>query len=167
MERELYRVAVLGPGGVGGLLAALLARAGDAVIVLASESTTRTIGERGLKLQSARFGDFETPVDSAVQLRGPVDACLITVKATQLESALERVPAAAVGEALLVPFLNGIDHVSRIRARYPASSVVAATIHGETARTQARSFGHTTPFARDEIVNPPPGPAHVENLAAR
>src|SRR5260370_24527067 len=110
MERELYRVAVLGPGAVGGLLAALLARAGDSVVVLASESTARTIGERGLKLQSARFGDFETPVDSAVQLRGPADACLITVKATQLEAALERVPATALGQALLVPLLNRRAH---------------------------------------------------------
>lgn len=166
MERELYRVAVLGPGGVGGLLAALLARAGDSVIVLASESTARTIGERGLKLQSARFGDFETPVDSAVQLRGPVDACLITVKATQLESALERVPAAAVGEALLVPFLNGIDHVSRIRARYPASSVVAATIRVETARTEAGAIRHTSPFAAVEIATSPTVADRVEKLAA-
>ena len=162
-----YRVAVLGPGGVGGLLAALLARAGASVVVVAREGTARTIGERGLKLQSARFGDFTTQVDTAVELKGPVDACLITVKATQLESALERVPAGEVGEALLVPFLNGIDHVARIRNSYPSSSVVAATIRVETARTEAGAIRHTSPFAAVEIATSPSVADRVAKLAAQ
>jgi len=161
-----YRVAVLGPGGVGGLLVALLARAGDSVVVLAGEGTARTIGERGLKLQSARFGDFTTQVDTAAELQGPVDACLITVKATQLESALERVPAGEVGEALLVPFLNGIDHVARIRSLYPSSSVVAATIRVETARTEAGAIRHTSPFAAVEIATSSAVADRVAKLAA-
>jgi 2-dehydropantoate 2-reductase len=163
---ERYRVAVLGPGGVGGLLAALLARAGDSVVVLAGESTARTIGERGLQLQSSRFGDFKVQVDSAVQLQGPVDACFVTVKATQLEPALERVPATALGPALLVPFLNGLDHVARLRTLYPSSSVVAATIRVEVARIEAGAIRHTSPFAAVEIATSPVVADRVENLAA-
>lgn len=163
---DRYRVAVLGPGGVGGLLAALLARAGDSVVVLAGESTARAIGERGLRLQSSRFGDFEVPVDSAVQLQSPVDACLITVKATQLEAALERVPAEAVGQALLVPFLNGIDHVARLRTLYPSANVVAATIRVEVARIEAGTIRHTSPFAAVEIATPAPLHERVKNLAS-
>jgi 2-dehydropantoate 2-reductase len=163
---ERYRVAVLGPGGVGGLLAALLARAGHSVVVLAGESTARTIGERGLHVQSSRFGDFKVNVDSAVELQGPVDACLITVKATQLEPALDRVPAPALGHALLVPFLNGIDHVARLRALYPTSSVVPATIRVEVARIEAGSIRHTSPFAAVEIATAPDIADQVETLAA-
>jgi 2-dehydropantoate 2-reductase len=166
MSQGRYRVAVLGPGGVGGLLAALLARAGDSVVVLAGESTARAIGERGLKLQSPRFGDFEVPVDSAVKLQTPVDACLITVKATQLEPALERVPASALGQGLLVPFLNGIDHVARLRTLYPSSNVVAATIRVEAARIEAGAIRQTSPFAAVEIATSPSVADRVENLAA-
>ena len=36
---EPMSFAVLGPGGVGGFLAALLARQGDSVVVLAGEET--------------------------------------------------------------------------------------------------------------------------------
>lgn len=164
MSPERYRVAVLGPGGVGGLLAALLARAGSSVVVLAGDSTARTIGERGLKLQSSRFGDFDVPVDSAVELETPVDACLITVKATQLETALERVPARAVGQALLVPFLNGIDHVARLRTLYPSSNVVAATIRVEVARIEPGAIRQTSPFAAVEIATSPAVADRVENL---
>lgn len=164
MAPERYRVAVLGPGGVGGLLAALLARAGDSVVVLAGESTARAIGERGLKLQSSRFGDFDVRVDSAVELQTPVDACLITVKATQLETALERVPARAVGQALLVPFLNGIDHVARLRTLYPSSNVVAATIRVEVARIEAGTIRQTSPFAAVEVATSPSVADRVVNL---
>ena len=157
---------MLGPGGVGGLLAALLARAGDSVVVLAGESTARTIGERGLQLQSSRFGDFKVRVDTAVHLQGPVDACLVTVKATQLESALERVPKAALGQGLLVPFLNGLDHVARLRNLYPSSSVVAATIRVEVARIEAGAIRHTSPFAAVEIATSPAVADRVETLAA-
>jgi 2-dehydropantoate 2-reductase len=163
---DRYRVAVLGPGGVGGLLAALLARAGDSVVVLAADSTARAIAEKGLRLESNRFGSFEVKVDTAGRLQGPLDACLITVKATQLDAALERVPANAVGEALLVPFLNGIDHVQTLRSAYPSSSVVPATIRVEVARTEPGTIRHTSPFALVEIATSPAVQDRAERLAA-
>jgi 2-dehydropantoate 2-reductase len=161
-----FRVAVLGPGGVGGLLAALLARAGDSVVVLAGDTTARAIAERGLRVSSSRFGDFEVGVETATRLEGPVDACLVTVKATQLGKALERVPADALGQALLVPFLNGIDHVEWLRSVYPSSNVVGATIRVEVARTEVGMIRHTSPFAAVAIATSAAVEDRVEALAA-
>ncbi len=159
-------MAVLGPGGVGGLLAALLARAGNSVLVLAGEGTVRAIAERGLTLESRRFGNFHVKVGAAVQLQSEVDACLITVKATQLERALERVPADALGPALIVPFLNGIDHVGVLRSVYPRSNVAAATIRVEVARVEPGLILHTSPFASVDIATTATGRDRVERLAA-
>ncbi len=164
---EPYRVAVLGPGGVGGLLAALMARAGDSVDVLASASTSRVIAERGLRVESRRFGDFQVHVRSGTRLRGPVDACLITVKSTQLDEALERVPAASLGDGLVVPFLNGIEHVDLLRTVYRPSSVAAATIRVEAARIEPGVIRHTSPFASVEIAHASFNRDRVERLAAR
>ena len=44
------RIAVLGPGGVGGLLAGALDRAGSEVIVIAQASTAAVISEHGLRV---------------------------------------------------------------------------------------------------------------------
>jgi 2-dehydropantoate 2-reductase len=164
---DRFRVAVLGPGGVGGLLGALLARAGDSVVVLAGESTARAIAERGLRVESRRFGDFHVSVNSAVRLQTEVDAVLITVKATQLEQALERVPAAAIGNALLVPFLNGIDHVARLRTHYSSSSVAAATIRVEVARIEPGLIRQTSPFTAVEIATTAAVKDRVDTLADR
>jgi 2-dehydropantoate 2-reductase len=152
MADEGLRVAVLGPGGVGGLLAALLARAGDSVLVIAGDETARVIGQGGLRLESKSFGDFNVPVRAATQLAEPVDACFVTVKSNQLSEGIQRVPALALGEALVIPLLNGLDHVDLLRTVYPASSVVAATIRVETARARPGLIRHTSPFAAVDIA---------------
>ena len=167
MEPEALRVAVLGPGGVGGLLAALLARAGNSVLVLAGETTARAIAEHGIRVESRRFGNFHVRVDSAVRLEGQVDACLVTVKATQLERALERVRADVLGNALVVPFLNGIDHVDLLRRAYPSSTVAAATIRIEVARVEPGFIRHTSPFAAVEISTSVASPERVDRLASQ
>ena len=165
MALDRFRLAVLGPGGVGGLLAALMARAGDAVDVLAGENTAQTIALRGLRVESGRFGDFHVSVNSAVRLQTEVDACFVTVKATQLDEAIERVAADALGDALVVPFLNGIDHVARLRKRYSSSNVVAATIKVEVARVGPGLIRHTSPFAAVELATSPGVQDRVEKLA--
>jgi 2-dehydropantoate 2-reductase len=167
MPPEALSVAVLGPGGIGGLLAALLARGGNSVEVLASESTARTIAEGGLRVESQRFGDFQVSVPSAIRLERPVDACLIAVKNTQLSEALERVPSEALGEGLVVPFLNGIEHVDLLRSIYPASSVAAATIRVETARVEPGLIRQTSPFASVEIAAAGANRERVERVAAQ
>ena len=115
-------MAVLGPGGIGGLLAALLARRGDQVTCLAPPATAAHLAAHGLELRSQLLGDAKVAVEGASRLEHPVDV-LVTVKAPQLEAAVEAVPPGALGDALVVPFLNGIDHVAWLRERYPPDQV--------------------------------------------
>ena len=146
------RVAVLGPGGVGGLLAALLARVGAEVTCLAGADTVEVLRRDGIRLESAQLGDSTARVDAAEQLTGPVDVCLVCVKATQLDAALERVPAGVLGGALLVPFLNGVEHVAELRRRYPEAGVVAAAIRVESTRTAPGVVRHGSPFVTVDLV---------------
>jgi 2-dehydropantoate 2-reductase len=146
------RVAVLGPGGVGGLLAALLARAGAAVTCLASAGTADRLRTAGVRVESGHFGDFTTPVDAAERLTSPVDVVLVCVKATHLDDALERVPAGVLGDALVVPLLNGVEHVGLLRRRYPEAGVVPATIRVESTRTEPGVVRHGSPFVTVDLV---------------
>src|SRR5579885_2232273 len=163
---EPLKLAVLGPGGVGGFLAAMLARNGDDVVVLAGEGTTATLARDGLRLESGRYGAFDVSVRAATRLTEPVDVVLVTVKATQLDAALERVPIRVLGDAIVVPFLNGFEHVDRLRAVYPADSVVPATIRIEAARVRAGFIRHTSPFAAVELAARDHNRERIERLAA-
>lgn len=51
------RHAVIGVGGIGGLIAGALARAGEDVLLLLRESTLETYDGR-VTVASATFGDF-------------------------------------------------------------------------------------------------------------
>jgi 2-dehydropantoate 2-reductase len=166
-QRAPWRVAVLGPGGIGGLLGALLAREGDDVVCLAPPATAAHIAANGLELRSPMLGDVKVEVRAATRLEEPVDVCFVTVKATQLERAVEAVPADALGDGLVVPFLNGIDHVAWLRERYPPEQVVAGTIAIESTRVAPGVIEHASPFATVQLAVGRAGRTPVEDLAAR
>ncbi|MFZ3366347.1 MAG: 2-dehydropantoate 2-reductase [Candidatus Sulfotelmatobacter sp.] len=137
------RHAILGAGGVGGLVGACLAYAGASVTLVVRREAVQHYPKQ-LRLESP-FGNFA--VDVAVAPEVPaVDVLWLTVKATQLEPALSafRNPDAVKA---IVPLLNGIDHVALLRARYGTGRVIPATIAGETERVSPGHIVHRSPFA--------------------
>ncbi|MEO3763618.1 2-dehydropantoate 2-reductase [Streptomyces sp. B5E4] len=145
--------AVLGPGGVGGLLAGLLARAGHRVTCVAGAATAGTLQADGITVNSRQFGDFATHVAGDTELRAPVDLCIVAVKATAFDAALERVPPAALGDALVVPLLNGVDHMAALRGRYRPEQVAAGTITVESTRVAPGLIEHGSPFTRLSLAS--------------
>jgi 2-dehydropantoate 2-reductase len=106
-------VAVLGPGAVGGALAVPLAEAGIDVVCIARPATAAAITSQGMSLRHG--SDVRTVRPRAVEeLDEPVDLLLVTVKATGLEDALARIKSAP---AVVLPLLNGLEHVEAIRRR--------------------------------------------------
>lgn len=105
----------------------MLAGGGATVTCLAGADTAAAVNRQALRIDSGRFGGFTVPVRGE-RLSEQVDVCLVTVEATQLDAALRRLPADLLGGALLVPLLNGSEHVALLRQRYPAAAVVATTI---------------------------------------
>ncbi|MBF6134663.1 2-dehydropantoate 2-reductase [Nocardia otitidiscaviarum] len=152
MTDHASTVAVLGPGGVGGLLAALLARAGHRVVCLASEDTAKTLRTDGIQVRSGQFGNFTAAVEADTELREPVDACLVTVKHTALDTALDRIAPSALGDGLLIPLLNGVEHPALLRARYGADRVAPAVIRVESTRTAPGVVQHGSPFTEIDLT---------------
>ncbi|MFC9622305.1 ketopantoate reductase family protein [Streptomyces sp. NPDC056930] len=164
-------VAILGPGGIGGLLAALLSRSGHRVICLAREATAQTLRSSGIEVHSRQFGDFTAAVETDTELREPVDACLITVKQTALDTALTRVPPAALGDALVVPLLNGVEHPATLRARYRPDRVAPGVIRVESTRlapdgTRPVVVEHGSPFVEIDLAAGTAPRPRVETLTA-
>ncbi len=166
MTERPWTVAVLGPGGVGGLLAALLARAGHRVICLAGEETARSLREGGLRVRSPQYGDFTVPVEAATELREPADLVLVTVKETTLEPALERVSPEVLGDGLVVPLLNGADHPAVLRRRYRPELVVTGAIRVESTRVAPGVIEHGSSFTKVDLAGDTAPPGRVDELAA-
>lgn len=165
-SRALGSIAVLGPGGVGGFLAALLWRRGAEMTCVASEGTAAAIAEGGLRLESRVLGDFVARPRVTTRLEEPVDVLLVCTSAPALEGSLARVEGLDAG-ALVVPLLNGLDHMALLRERW-AGQVAAATIgQVEAKRVGPAHVLHTTPGARIDLSREGVAdPARVEALAA-
>ncbi len=144
------RIAVLGPGGVGGLLAGALQRSGEDVTVLARESTAATIAEQGVRVSSVTLGDFTAHPRVLSELQEPVDSLIVATKAAGLQAALERVGATP---GLVLPLLNGLDHVALLRGRFAPQSVLAGTIRVEADRPAPGVVVHTSRFLLVEMAS--------------
>jgi 2-dehydropantoate 2-reductase len=136
--------AILGAGGVGGLMAACLAHSGAAVTLVVKPDSLAKYPEQ-LHLESP-FGKFSVPVARAAEVP-PCDVLWITVKATQLESSLSSLTHPESVSAI-VPLLNGIDHIALLRSKYGAEKIIAATIAVESERIAPGHIIHRSPFAR-------------------
>lgn len=144
-------VAVLGAGGVGGLLGALLTRQGDDVTFVAPERTASILNQQGLRVESGLYGSFAVAARAVTDLTVPVHVCVVAVKALQLEAAMERVAKDVLDDAVVVPFLNGVDHVEVLRHRHGAA-VVAGTLRVASTRTAPGRIEHFSPFVRAELA---------------
>jgi len=155
----MTRIAVLGPGGVGGFLAAALERAGTPVTVVAHEQTAAAIERDGLHVTSARLGEFEARPRAVSELDAAGMTVIVATKSTGLVGGLERIR----GEPeLVVPLLNGLEHLELLRERY-GDRAVAASIRIESTRVGTGRIEQTSRFLGIDVA--PPSPA-VERFAA-
>jgi len=141
---EPLRHAVLGVGGVGGLIAGSLARCGAPVTLVVRPEVVDQY-PRHLRLESP-FGSYETDFPVLAEVPS-VDVLWLTVKATQLDAALASITHPESVKAI-VPLLNGIDHVALLRSKYGNDRVIPATFAVETERVAPGHIIHRSPFAR-------------------
>jgi 2-dehydropantoate 2-reductase len=145
------KIAVLGPGGVGGLIAGLLERAGTPVLVVARRQTADVISVRGLRIDSVSFGEFAGHPHAVSRLDEPVDVLIVATKASGLQAALDRVTAQP---RLVLPLLNGLDHLPVLRERFgAATTVLAGTIRVEADRPEPGVVVHTSQFLLVEMAS--------------
>jgi 2-dehydropantoate 2-reductase len=156
-------VAVLGPGGVGGLLAGALARAREDVVVVARESTVAKIAAHGVRVESVLLGDFTARPRVVARLEEGVDALIVATKASGLEGAVERIGSPP---GMVLPLLNGLDHLALLRERFGEGRVLAGTIRVEADRPEPGVVVHTSRFLRVDMASHDPGAGEgMERLA--
>ena len=152
------RYAVLGAGGVGGLVGGALAKAGHPVTLLMRPGRRNQYPER-LAVESGPLGTFEASVRVADRLDQPHDVVGITVKATALKEALAAVPPEELGDGVVVPLLKGVDHVNQLRDHYGSERVLPETIRVEAEQGGPGRVRHLSAFADVQVA---PSPAARE-----
>ncbi len=162
----IRNTAVLGAGGVGGCIAAVLAHEGAGVTCVDRPETVEIIRARGLRLGSAMFGAFEVRPEAETRLTGRPEVLFVTTKATHLGGALGAVDPALLDGGIVIPLLNGIEHMAPLRARF-GRNVAAANIRIESKVVSPGHIVHTSPFLRITIASDGDIPHHrLDEIAA-
>jgi len=125
------RIAIVGAGGVGGLLGGLLARAGEEVVLVTRGEALAAIRRDGLRVDSP-LGSFTAPVAAAAEdpaALPPADAVLVAVKAWQVPELAPRLAPLAAPGAPVVPLQNGVDAADQLSRALGEERVAGGVIN--------------------------------------
>ena len=125
--------AVLGPGAVGGSLAVRLSNAGVPVICVAHAEAVGLISLAGLQVESPD-GMLSARMEVVERLTKPVGLLLVTVKAPALEDAIQRVDPEVVADGVVIPLLNGLEHMEMLRERFGDRVAAGSISHFQAYR---------------------------------
>jgi 2-dehydropantoate 2-reductase len=111
-------VAVLGPGAVGGTFAVRFLQADYRTLCVAQQATVQLMAFAGISYEYNGGEPLVVRPEVTEHLGQPVSLLVIAVKAPQLEEALERVDPEAVADGVVLPVLNGLEHMELLRERF-------------------------------------------------
>ena len=132
--------AILGAGAIGGLMATALASLGEDVTLIVRPE--KLVGYPHTLSLERPSGMITAPAKVVARLTEPVNVLWIATKTYQLADALAEVETVP---SIIVPLLNGVDHVAVLRARFGDNRVVPATIAVEAERSAPGRFVQRSP----------------------
>jgi len=127
------RVAIVGPGALGCLLASALCRMNGDIWVLDHDSQRAALLQHsGLTLERAgHLEHFPIQATADAQRIGPVDLVLLCVKSPALARTLPSLPPLLTKNTLLLAWQNGIGHLPvLLGAELPGAVALAVTALG-------------------------------------
>jgi len=180
------RIAVLGVGGIGGLLAARLAETAADIILLARGETAAALAIDGLHLEQSdsvrshhhadRFEIIDTSgVPGTRQAAVPVDIAFICGKSADTASLAGYASELLNGSGFALSLQNGLGHADLLARHLGAQRVLdGSTLHGATrlGPNQVRWAGvgridlgwHTPPDGEGRPADPADMDARCERL---
>lgn len=149
------RVTILGAGAIGSAVGALLARAGQEVVLVGREDHVARIRRDGLTVDGC-LGSFTVHMPADTRLEDHPELTLLTVKSQDLDGILETYRDALMGTPI-VTMQNGIRSEGIARTRLPDSPVVGCVV---TMTANYLEPGHVTLVQRGDLVvgRSPDGP---------
>ncbi len=125
------RIAIIGVGGLGGIVAAMLSRGGHEVVAIARGEHLAAIKRDGLRVESEKLGSFTARVHATDDLSraSGAEAIIVAVKTWQLPELAARMPKARI----VLPLENGVDAAEVLPGSIPGACFVFSWIAGPGA----------------------------------
>jgi 2-dehydropantoate 2-reductase len=143
------KIAAMGAGGVGGYFGARLQQAGHEVSFFARGRHLKALQEKGLTLESAHGNaQLKVRVYEDPREAGVVDVVLFAVKLWDTESAAERLRPIIGDKTIVIPFQNGVESISRLRAFFVEKAILGGSAYIGTRIRAPGVIEHSGQMAR-------------------
>ncbi len=125
------KIAIVGAGGVGGFLAAMLSRAGEDVLLVARGRNLEAIKRNGVcvEMGGSTLCGKPNAAESAKEFADVADVVLFCTKGYDLEAAARNAAPIVSDETLLIPLGNGVGNAQRVKNLYPNNPVANGAIY--------------------------------------
>jgi 2-dehydropantoate 2-reductase len=124
------KILFLGAGATGGYFGGRLAAAGVDTAFLVRDKRRAQLAADGIVIESA-FGNVKSPVKtvSRDELDGSHDCVILSCKAYDLKDAIAAIRPAVGTNTLVLPLLNGIQHLDALDATFGPERVLGGSCH--------------------------------------
>ncbi|HVR47925.1 MAG TPA: 2-dehydropantoate 2-reductase [Candidatus Binatia bacterium] len=143
------RHAILGAGAIGGLLGALLADRGEDVTLVIHDVVETFPTHMSLQRSDGSVLGGDVRAVTSIHKNGAADVLWVATKSMDLTSALNAVRGSS--PRIVVPLLNGFEHIQELRTAFPPEAVIPATIAVEVERGEPGSVCVRSSFVRLRI----------------
>jgi 2-dehydropantoate 2-reductase len=149
------KILIAGAGATGGYFGARLSQAGRDVTFLVRPQRAEQLHD-GLKLIGPD-GEETVAVHTVTAdgIKHPYDLVIIAVKAGALTTILDQITPAVGPDTLILPFLNGVAHMSELNLRFGAEQVLGGIVRVVTTVTSSGAIHQMKPIATMDF-----GPQH-------
>ncbi len=146
---SFQRIAVVGAGAVGSYFGAMLARAGQAVVLIGRPAHVEAIRRDGLQLQTKSGTEaVHLAADADIAAARGADLVLFCVKSPDTEAVARALAPHLDAGALVLSLQNGVDNAATI-ARHVPCAVVPSVVYVATAMPAPGTVAH---FGRGDLV---------------
>lgn len=152
------RAAVVGIGGVGGYIAAMLCKHDKHITLAARGSRKESLSQNGISMKSEMHGSFTAYPEKVTETSdiGPQDIIFICVKGFSVEQVCNELKEQVAASTIIVPVMNGVDNAEKIRKAFPKNIVLDSLIYISAFANEDFSIsqvGTIAPLYMGTIVN--------------
>ncbi|MGG3468304.1 ketopantoate reductase family protein [Neobacillus pocheonensis] len=145
------RFLVVGAGAVGGYFGGRLQEKGEDVTFLVREGRKKQLEKTGLVIESVHGNvTFKPKTILAGEEVEAFDVILLSTKAYHLEGAMEGIKPYVGQETVILPLLNGILHIDRLKETFGEERVIGGLCFIETTLDQTGKVIQTS--AKHDLV---------------
>ncbi|MFA6281901.1 MAG: 2-dehydropantoate 2-reductase [Candidatus Omnitrophota bacterium] len=120
------KIAVIGAGAIGGLVAGYLKEQGEDVILVGTKEAVNAINKNGLRISGAR-GELKVNIQAFASLNKKVDLIVLATKTQDIEKALKE-NQKYLGGTIIVTTQNGVE-ADGIAAQFvPEENIISSIV---------------------------------------